>query len=417
MRRVFILALLASTARADDRVEEMIDHLNAGRTREALELATPEVIELIAVMDDLGRQAVHAMIAHNERYAGGKADRACRDVLELGRSVRKRALAWDRVESHITAAEILLLEGRTKRARDLPGWFDSWRAAAQELAAWQDGKRSRDRALVRAVQILAEGARWKGAPPAEELLEAARALVRKDPRGEAPESPAYLAYLLSVAEHDVEAHRKKDASEVLAPFDTLAASLGGRDDDLERATIFNQAVALSRREGLGLSAGFKTTREKAAHIEFDLPVSYLWSEPRDDWDEGAAIDVVAQDGRKLRGVLFEAYGKEEPWDAHTPAPANLRGLAELRIGAIVSFERTKISRKSGPRNGSFNHHLTKGLLTTIEGVDEHGRAVASRHFLFEDEHRAPAYFEVTTADYGDPPPDDPLFDEFVASVR
>jgi hypothetical protein len=415
MRRTAVLALLASASLADSRIDRMIVHLNAGRTEEALSEASPEVMRLLVTMENLSRQAVHAMVAHNEIHA--KSEEACGRVLALAQQIRKDALDAAGPEEHILAAEILLLEGRTSRARRAEEWFAPWRAAAKELAAWQNGEPSRDRALVRAVQILAEGARLKGAPPAEPLLEEARQLVLKDPRGESPESPAYLAYRLCLAEHHAEARRRKEAVDALAPFEEIASKLGGREDDLERATIFNLAVSLSRREGLGLKAGFKTTREKAARMDLDLPVSYLWAEPRETWDDGAFIPQVAPDGRRIRVLDLAYYRPGTPWSTTTPAPKTLQRLGELRIGAIREFHMSKITKKSGPGGGTLARHLPKGLLATFEGTDDRGRVVASRHHLFEDEKRGPGRFEASTYAYGERLPDDPLFDEVVASLR
>ena len=279
-----------------------------------------------------------------------------------------------------------------------------------------DLHRDRDWALVRAVQILAEGARLKGAP-AEQLLEEGRGLALKDPRGESVASPPYLAYRLCVAERFAAARRTKEAGDALLPFEELAAELGGREDDLERATIFNVAVALSRREGLGLKARFETTRERAGHIEFDLPVSRDWSEPRESWDEGAWIEQISRDGRPLRVLYLNWYEAGRPWDHDTPGPKTLQRLGELRIGAIRDFDMSRISKKSGPKGGSFNRNLTDGLLATFEGIDDHGCPVASRHFLFEDKKRARGYFEVSTFVFGSRAADDPLFDAVVASVR
>ncbi|MCK6459571.1 MAG: hypothetical protein L6Q95_06710 [Planctomycetes bacterium] len=416
MRRVVLLALLAPVASADSRVERIIDYLNAGRTDDALEEVSPEVMRLLPIMDDLSRQAVHAMIAHNERYAG-KDDYACGRVLELGREVRKAALERGDAERRILAAEILLLEGRTARARREADWFASWRAAAGELAAWHEGSASRDQALVRAVQILAEGAELKGAPPAEQVLEEARQIVLGDSRGESAESPAYLAYLVSLAEHHVRNRRKKEAAEALAPFDEIGPKLGGREDDLDRATVFNLAVSLSRREGLSLKAGFKTTREKAARVEFDLPVSRLWDAPRDTWADGAMVGQIAPDGRLVGKLYANWYEPGTPWDHDTPEPKTLQRLGELRIGAIRDFDMMKIGKKSGPGGGSLSRHLPKGLLSKFEGVDKHGRAVASRHLLFEEKKRGPGFFEVSAWVYGERAPADPLFEETVASFR
>lgn len=413
MRVLLACALLAPLSLGDSRIDRMIDHLNAGRTREAVEEATPEVIDLLVVMDELSREAVWAMIAHNERYAG-KDNYLCGQVLELAREVRKRALAGTRVDERILAAEILVLEGRTARAKKKDDWIAHFRGAAAELAEWHAGQPDRDWALVRAVQILAEGAQLKGAP-ADLLMEEARLLVLKDRRGETAESPAFLAYRLCLAERLAAAGKKKEAGDALQPFAEIAPT--GEREALDRATLYNLAVALSCREGLGLKPLFWTTREKAGRIEFDHPVSRLWSEPRDSWADGAMIGQISPDGRPLRDLYFNWYEPGRPWDQDTPAPKTLQRLGELRFGAIRDFQMAKAAKRTGPRKGSFNRNLPDGLLAIFEGPDQRGRQLLSRNFLFEDKKRAGGWFEVSTWVFGARAPDDPLFDAVVASIR
>jgi hypothetical protein len=405
MRRALACGLLASLAAAQDhRVLRMTSHFDAGRTEEALALATPPVFDLLCLGDEDSREVLLAMIVHNDRNAS--KDEACARVVDLARRARAGALRRETLETRILAAEALLVEGHVARNKRKEDWIASWLEAARELADWRGDDARRDWALVRAIQILGEGAGIRNAP-AERLLAEARTLVARDKRGETPESPAFLAYRYFLAEQHARGGRAIEARAALAPFEEVAARLGGREDDLDRATLLNLAVSLSRREGFPLKAGFRTTREKAANLTVDLPVSRLWFAPIRGEADNAWIYQYAPDGRLLRRVMLWVEAGGMP----------LRRFAETSVGRKQA-EMTEVARKSGPKSGSFNKNLRKGVLATLEGLDKYERRVTSRHFFFEgDERRGWGHYEVATHVYGERPPDDPLYDEFVASIR
>jgi hypothetical protein len=395
---VTALALLAAGARAN-----VIETLDAGKGEQAVRMLSE------GLRADSRAAYIRLLYAAIGRYIEGKgaADPAnARALAEIAARHGKVMLASKDVEAAALGAEGLLLLARQRVAAEDPGWLEAWREAARSLVPPEEAGEEMPWARVRAIEMLCEAALQPGAP-GDALLEEARGLA---PEGDG--APA-LAFRLGLARYEfLSRGRKVEAETALQAFAALRNVLEADPSDVDRATIFNDAVSFSKRRKLALKAELLLDPLDAASLSLAIPRSRRWVVHEQN-EYGAELRQLGPGG--LPRAEIQIFNL--PADA--PGDSNLRSSNTVRANGFFGTARNhfgKIRRERKPATVSLSSRM-KGIGYEVTGSSSNGCARSSRGFVFRGKRAKDSFGAILCLAHGEGCEGDPEVEAFLAAVR
>jgi hypothetical protein len=219
-------------------------------------------------------------------------------------------------------------------------------------------------------------------------------------------------------------------------LETLAPLLHGADTQLPVATVYNDAVNLSRRSKLSGAGDFlmKTLTFYDDQLAYEVPISSRWEhdlevrvEDIGGWDSDDrpidlschSFDLVARDqlGHERTRIRVQEFdwGYYYAIGGERTGGNNLKGLAgALFADACKSF--LKVGRRKKPSGTRFSRHLRDTMGFEVSGKRRGGAHPTVHGFLWRDQDLKVSFCITVTDPTGDRHLD-PLVQEVIGSFR